>query len=90
MRSTILHVLAGVLSLHLHSALATTLNVTAVTQENNLSVLQCWSLDSPFTDPSTGYTGSQLTTLGALGHNATYVIQPPNTVGGIHNAPRPQ
>ena len=65
------------------------LNVTALTHSANLSVLQCWSLSSPF-QSTANLAGASLANLGAIAGNASFIVQPPRSTGAMHNARSPQ
>lgn len=75
-----------------HVLSESTLNITAITAENDASVLECWALQPPFSISSTpGIKGSQIVSLGTTGsNNITYSVTPPRSDGGLHNAPVPQ
>lgn len=65
-------------------------NLTALATVSNISVLQCWQLNNPFTistDPGTA--GSASLQLGGLA-NSTYSVLPAQFNGGLHLAPHPQ
>ncbi|KAI1382131.1 hypothetical protein F4677DRAFT_400981 [Hypoxylon crocopeplum] len=63
------------------------LNLTTLTGRDNVSVLECWQLTTPFvTSNVPGVTGTQTLELGDLA-NATYTVIPPRFDGGLHNAP---
>lgn len=63
------------------------LNVTALTGKNNVSVLECWQLKTPFvTSDVSGIVGTQTLDMGGVS-NATYAILPARFDGGLHNAP---
>lgn len=66
------------------------LNMTVITGNNDISVLKCWQLTTPFaTSDVPGVVGTQTLGLGPLvgGGSATYTILPPRFDGGLHNAP---
>lgn len=67
-----------------------TLNLTALTGRNNVSVLECWQLSQKLA-PSTipGRIGSYSLSFGNA-ENTSYGVIPPNFSGGLHNAPRKQ
>jgi hypothetical protein len=68
-------------------ATLTTLNVTAITAANNVSIFQCWTLASPFvvsTQPGT--LGSAVLQLGETASSSLAVL-PAGFEGGIHRAP---
>ncbi|KAI1776289.1 hypothetical protein F4818DRAFT_457708 [Hypoxylon cercidicola] len=65
-------------------------NMTALSAQNGSSILQCWQIDNPFktsSEPAT--SGTALLTLSNVS-NLTYGIVPPNSDGGLHNAPNVQ
>ena len=67
-----------------------TLNVTALTAANGISVLECWALDPGFVSSSqVGTTGASSLQLGNLA-NGSYSILPPRFNAGLHNAPNVQ
>ncbi|KAI0898278.1 hypothetical protein F4806DRAFT_493938 [Annulohypoxylon nitens] len=66
------------------------LNITALTGKNNVSVLECWQLKTPFvTSDIPGIVGTQTLDMGGVS-NATYSILPARFDGGLHNAPYKQ
>lgn len=70
---------------------ATNLNVTALTYRDSISILQCWSVLPPFrTQSGAGPIGAAVASLGAVGGNASFIVQGPGSVGGYKNAPAPQ
>lgn len=67
-----------------------TLNITALTGRNNVTVLECWQLTAelaPATIP--GRVGSLALPIGNVS-NAVYGVLPARFNGGLHNAPRKQ
>lgn len=67
-----------------------TLNITALTAANGISVLECWALDPGFVSSSqVGTTGASSLQLGNLA-NGSYSILPPRFNAGLHNAPNVQ
>lgn len=66
-----------------------TLNITALTGRNGLSLLECWALQPGFvTSTEAGTSGSMNLNLGMLGSaNATYSVIPAGFDGGAHRAP---
>ncbi|OTA53601.1 hypothetical protein K449DRAFT_426673 [Hypoxylon sp. EC38] len=63
------------------------LNLTTLTGRNNVSVLECWQLTTPFvTSDVPGVVGSQTLFMGGTA-NATYTVIPPRFDGGLHRAP---
>ncbi|KAI1415963.1 hypothetical protein F5Y13DRAFT_206897 [Hypoxylon sp. FL1857] len=63
------------------------LNLTALTGRDNVSVLECWQLTTPFiTSDVPGVSGTQTLDMGDLA-NATYTVIPPRFDGGLHRAP---
>ncbi|KAJ5109034.1 hypothetical protein N7456_005709 [Penicillium angulare] len=76
-------------------AAASTLNVTALGAENNVSTLECWALKPGFyTSTESGTAGSKSLNLGPLdgknAGNSTYSMIPGHFDGGRHNAPANQ
>lgn len=69
---------------------ATNLNVTALTHRGPISILQCWSLEPPFSTSASGPVGASVASLGAVSGNASFIVQPPGSIGGYKNAPVPQ
>ena len=59
-----------------------TLNLTAISESNGDSVLECWALKST----PVSFAAATNYYLGGFS-NATYSIIPPRTVVGLHNAP---
>ena len=71
--------------------LATNLNVTALTYRGQVSILQCWSVLPPFlTQSGSGPAGAAVASLGAVGGDASFIVQGPGSVGGYKNAPAAQ
>jgi hypothetical protein len=68
-----------------------TLKVTVIAAQNNHSTLECWALSPGFT-PSTqpGTAGDPVLFLGIATGNISYMMIPPHTDGGGHNAPTVQ
>ncbi|KAI1385089.1 uncharacterized protein F4822DRAFT_417266 [Hypoxylon trugodes] len=63
------------------------MNLTTLTGRDNVSVLECWQLSTPFaTSDVPGVAGTQTLELGGLA-NATYTVIPPRFDSGLHNAP---
>ncbi|KAI2468053.1 hypothetical protein F4781DRAFT_283509 [Annulohypoxylon bovei var. microspora] len=63
------------------------LNLTTLTAKNNVSVIECWQLSTPFTTSDTpGVVGLQMLDMGGV-VNATYTVIPGRFDGGLHNAP---
>ncbi|KAI0280680.1 hypothetical protein BGY98DRAFT_914353 [Russula aff. rugulosa BPL654] len=68
----------------------TFLNITAISAQNGLSILQCWQILPGFTTSSqAGTTGASILQLGNLA-NMSYSVLPPKFNAGLHNAPTPQ
>ncbi|KAI5866889.1 hypothetical protein GGS23DRAFT_552590 [Durotheca rogersii] len=66
------------------------MNLTSITGRDQVSVFECWQLDTPFASAGTpGIQGSQVLDLGAV-DNATYTVVPPRFGGSFHNAPYKQ
>ncbi|KAI0004005.1 hypothetical protein F4779DRAFT_81257 [Xylariaceae sp. FL0662B] len=69
---------------------ASYLNLTTITGRNNISVLECWQLKTPFASSDVpGVAGTQTLQMGDT-ENASYGIIPPRFDGGLHNAPAKQ
>ncbi|KAI0842020.1 hypothetical protein F5Y06DRAFT_258836 [Hypoxylon sp. FL0890] len=63
------------------------LNMTTLTGRDNVSVLECWQLTTPFVKSDVpGVSGTQTLNMGDLS-NATYTVIPPRFDGGLHRAP---
>lgn len=71
-------------------SMPTSLNITALTGRNDVSVLECWQLTQKLA-PSTlpGRIGSYALPFGNA-ENTSYGVIPSNFLGGLHNAPRKQ
>lgn len=68
----------------------TSLNVTAISAQNNLSILQCWQIVPGFTTSSqAGTIGASILQLGNLA-NMSYSVIPPKFNASFHNAPSNQ
>lgn len=81
-------ILPGAIASTAVTSMPTTLNITVIGARNNLSTLECWSLEPGFTSSTQpGIAGSASLSLGPVGDNATYTIVPARLDGGIHNAP---
>ncbi|KAI0246061.1 hypothetical protein BJV78DRAFT_1286747 [Lactifluus subvellereus] len=66
------------------------LNITALTAQNGLSVLECWQILPAFTTSSqTGTAGASILQLGNVA-NMSYSVLPSGFNGGLHNAPTTQ
>lgn len=66
---------------------ALSLNVTAITGVNDVSVLQCWQMNTPFESAgSPGTVGGATAVIGETA-NMTYTVLPAGLDGGLHNAP---
>lgn len=66
------------------------LNVTALTAQGGVSVLECWQILPGFTTSSqSGTVGASILQLGELA-NASYSVIPPAFDAGFHNAPTQQ
>ncbi|KAJ6525129.1 hypothetical protein B0H19DRAFT_971502 [Mycena capillaripes] len=92
MRSTVIWVLAGTLSIRAHgSGLPRFLTLTALVGKNNLSALECWALTPAFvTSTATGTVGAlSYPHLGGTG-DSSYSLFTQLTNTGLHNAPAPQ
>ncbi|KAG5926016.1 hypothetical protein E4U42_003726 [Claviceps africana] len=63
------------------------LNVTALTAANGVSLFECWQLAAPFLGSAEpGIAGAIKLSLGEMG-NASYAVIPPRFDGGFHHAP---
>ncbi|KAF7588068.1 hypothetical protein BBP40_006206 [Aspergillus hancockii] len=68
-----------------------TLNITVIAAQNNRSTLECWALSPGFTHSTQpGTAGDPLISLGIATGNISYMMIPPHTDGGRHNAPTVQ
>ena len=68
----------------------TFLNITAISGQNGLSVLECWQILPGFTTSSqAGTTGASILQLGNVA-NVSYSVIPPKFNAGLHNAPNTQ
>lgn len=68
----------------------TFLNITAISAQNGLSVLECWQILPGFaTSSQAGTTGASILQLGNIA-NMSYSVIPPGFNAGLHNAPSPQ
>jgi len=66
------------------------LNVTALSAQGGVSVLECWQILPGFTTSSqSGTAGASSLQLGGLA-NASYSVLPPGFDAGFHNAPTQQ
>jgi len=69
---------------------SSTMNITAITGKQGVSVLECWALAAKFaTSTQAGTVGAANLALGDLA-NATFTVLPPRFNGGEHNAPSVQ
>lgn len=74
------------------------LNITALTYSHNatdntsISVLECWTINSPFNVPTAGDAplGAAVASLGGVSGNMSFIVQAPRSVGGYRNSPGPQ
>ena len=68
----------------------TFLNITAISAQNGLSVLECWQILPGFTTSSqAGTAGASILQLGNVA-NMSYSVIPPKFNAGLHNAPTTQ
>jgi hypothetical protein len=68
----------------------TFLNITALSAQNGVSVLECWQLSPGFTTSSqSGTAGASILQLGNVA-NMSYSVLPPGFNAGLHNAPTEQ
>jgi hypothetical protein len=71
------------------SSTAPTLNVTAISARDGVSILECWQIGVLQASSQKGVVGSSALFLGEV-DNATYTMIPPGYEGTLHNAPSPQ
>ncbi|KAG5999757.1 hypothetical protein E4U54_001685 [Claviceps lovelessii] len=63
------------------------LNITALTAANGVSLFECWQLTTPFRQSSeSGVVGALKLPLGEMG-NVSYNVIPPRFDGGFHHSP---
>lgn len=68
----------------------TFLNVTAISAQNGLSILECWQILPGFsTSSQAGIVGASSLQLGGV-TNMSYTVIPPKFIAGLHNAPTNQ
>ena len=68
----------------------TSLNITAISAQNGLSIFECWQILPGFsTSSQAGTVGASILQLGGLA-NMSYSVLPPNFTAGLHNAPTTQ
>ena len=88
--------LLSILTLSILRLLTTTtaapvfLNLTAISAVNNVSILQCWQLSTPFAvSDEAGTAGTAVAQLGNVS-NLSYTVLPAMYNGGAHRAPAVQ